>query len=379
MDKNLIREFTMRDSRYSFTLCNGYYHIPSYIQISSGDYLDIKDSIRKSKRKGNSRYVRTFKRDLGDIVGTVKNRNQIYFEYVQEFPIPIEDLDLWVNLLYKEGLNPNNHSEFFERKFFLLDFFFYYPGFIVEIDSDYHNPQERKRYDSARDKYISKKYGLETYRINKYGDSVVSDKYSIEYIRDVIIEKTAKNYNYNLSYYDIDFSKTIVGNYVKNNKGALEFIDKLKNYLQELFEYSIIVITRADLGRIDPYNFVTGLRKDQEKLFIDTVTIVLREVYKKELFIQDTEEYSIGDVLRVMELINTKMFTWADFEGRKIKRWLIDLIGFPPPEYIGSSTSGNLRITLPSESDDGGDIKGFIELLVRAKILTSGKDQNSYI
>ena len=376
MDKELIKQFALRDSRYSFTLCNGYYHIPSYIQIFSGDYINVKDLIKKSKRKGNSKYVRAFKRDLEEIVKCIKDKNQIYFSYIQEFLIPIEDIDLWEDLLYKEGLNPNSNTEFFNRRFFLLDFFFYYPGFIVEIDSDYHNPQERKRYDSARDKYIFIKYGLETYRINKYGESVVSDKYSIEYTRDIIIEKTVKNYNYNLSYYNIDISETIVNNYIRNNRGALEFIDKLKIYLQELFKHSMIIITKADLGKIDPYNFVTGLRKDQEALFIDTITIVLREIYKKELYVQDTDEYSLGDVLRILDILNSGVFTWADFEGRKIKKWLIDLVGYPPIEYTNSSVPKNLKITLPDSSEEG--IKNFIELLVRAKIITSRKSPNSY-
>lgn len=378
-DRELIKQYVTRNSAYSFTV-NEHYCIPTYVKSSTGEYVDLRNCMSQAIRTGNSKYTRRFKRDLDNIIkSSTKEEELRLFRYSQEFPVPIEDLDLWAKVLYMEHLDIKDYPEFHRRRFFLLDFFFFYPGLVIEIDSDFHDYPGRRRYDQARDRYIKMKYGLETYRIEKYGDSDVLDRYSIEYVRDVILEKTTNNYYYNSSYYSLDFSDTMIDTYVNFHKGIFEFIDNLRSYLKNLFDRDVIVLTRIDLERLDPYNFVISLRRDQEKLYTESISNVLWEIYGKELHIIDTRDYSIGDVLRILELLQTGQFSWDDFLGRSIPKWLIYMAGLPPMNLTNKSLPENLRISLPLKDSLDGDISKFLDLLVKAGIiLPSEKPGNSY-
>lgn len=368
-DIELIKQVALRDSRYCF-VSEGY-RIPAFMYYDCGrKIINLKDNIAKSKENAKSKYVRKFKKDILGLRSEVSDSKKKLYSFIQEFPIPIEDIELWNNILTQEGI-PLDNIEYRQRRYFILDFLFPYPGFIVEIDSGYHD--SRKQYDRARDIYIKSKYGLETFRSDRYGESVITERYDLEYTRDVIGEKIGKlGYYYNESPVVLDFSKIIVKNYIIANKPCLEFVEKLKEYLGGLFRYDTIVITRLDLSKVDPYTFVCGLRKDQELLFIETMTSFIRELYKKRLHVYNTDRYSLGDVLRLIELVSSGQFTWDDFCGRVVGIWITELIGFPPPQYTNLTTPPNFRITIPPKDsiDDTNDgIKNFVGELERAGII----------
>lgn len=367
-DIEFIKQYVMKNDRYSFVI-NDHYIIPSNIRSYSGNYINIRSTVENSKLNGNSKYVRSFRKDFINLRDSVDKSMKKYFEFIQEFPVPIEDLNLWNNLLLREGLSLTDNSEFFNRRFFLLDFLLYYPGIVVEVDSDFHDHKQRRLYDQVRDKYLKIKYGLETYRVEKYGDTQITDTYHIGQIKDIVLQKVDR-YDYNKSRYYLDFSNTIINNFISDYRGTLEVIDKIRSYLGDLFRYyNTIVLTKLDLKIIDTYNFTTGLRKDQEKLYLDTVSMVLQEVYSKELYIHQTEEYSLYDVLRVIDLIKSRSFTWFDFEGQMVKEWLICLIGeYPPSSYTAESTPENLRISIQAGD---GNIREFISILISKGIISS--------
>lgn len=378
-DRELIKQFVMGNDRYSFVI-NGHYIVPSNIKSHNGNLINIRSAIGNSKLNGNSKYVKSFKKDFAEFKVSIGKQRDICYEYIQEFPVPIEDLNLWNNLLLREGLSPINNSEFFNRRFFILDFLFFHSGVVVEIDSDFHDKPGRRNYDRARDKYLEKKYKLKILRIEKYGNLPETDKDSINQINNLIIQETNK-YERNGSNHFLDFSNTIVNNFISDYEGILRFIDKIRNYLGDLFEYyNKIILTKLDLKIIDTYNFTTGLRGDQEKLYLDTTSMILQKVYSKELYIQQTEEYSLYDVLRVVGLVKSGSFTWSDFEGLEIRSWLINLVGYPPSEYTNISTPKSLRINIISggNTTDGG-IKTFISTLIKAGIISPFlKPGNSY-
>lgn len=372
---NLIKQFVMRDSRYTFSLEGGLYTFPVFLYSRDGNIINLKENREKSMKLANSSYSRKFKNDIIELRNEYKNSERRILSFSMEFPIIIENQELWNVLLSKQGV-PRENTEFRNRRYFLLGFFFYYSGLAVEIDSDFHD--RRKAYDRARDEYLKLMYGIETCRVNKYGESVVTERYDKEYVRDTVFQKT-KNYS-GFLIFPLDFSKTIIENYKIENKYTLDFISKLRKYLGELFEYyDNISITKKDLFCIDPYNFVAGLRKDQETLFLDAASMVLNKIYGKNLYIHETTEFSLGDVLRIVELISKRLFTWDDFSGKKVGKWIINLVGMPPLEYTNSSTPENLRVTLPAVDSSDGGVDIFLQTLEKSGIISPfWKPGNSY-
>lgn len=363
---NLIKQFVMRDSRYTFSLGGGLYTFPTFLYSRDGNIINLKEDREKSMKLANLSYSRKFKNDIIELRNGYKNSERRLLSFSMKFPIIIENQELWNVLLSRQGI-PGDNTEFRNRRYFLLDFFFYYSGLAVEIDSDFHD--RRKAYDRARDEYLKLMYGIETCRVNKYGESVVTERYDKEYVRDTVFQK-AKNYS-GFLIFPLDFSKTIIENYKIENKYTLDFISKLRKYLGELFEYyDNISITKKDLFCIDPYNFVAGLRKDQETLFLDTTSMVLNKIYGKNLYIHETTEFSLGDVLRIVELISKRLFTWDDFSGKKVGKWIINLVGMPPLEYTNSSTPENLRVILPAVDSSDGRVDVFLQTLEKSGIIS---------
>lgn len=362
---NLIKQFVMRDSRYTFSLEGGLYTFPVFLYSRDGNIINLKENREKSMKLANSSYSRKFKNDIIELRNEYKNSERRLLSFSMEFPIIIENQELWNVLLSKQGI-PRENTEFRNRRYFLLDFFFYYSGLAVEIDSDFHD--RRKAYDRARDEYLKLMYGIETCRVNKYGESVVTERYDKEYVRDTVFQKT-KNYS-GFLIFPLDFSKTIIENYKIENKYTLDFISKLRKYLGELFEYyDNISITKKDLFCIDPYNFVAGLRKDQETLFLDTASMVLNKIYGKNLYIHETTEFSLGDVLRIVELISKRLFTWDDFIGKIVEPWIITLIGNPPIQYVETDNL-KYKICVNPNLEGDGNIQEFINSLIKIGIIS---------
>lgn len=367
-DIELIKQVALRDSRYCFVLENGLYAFPVHIYTEDGTKINLKENREKQLKNGDSSYSKKFREDIINIRKDFKNNSaKRLLSFSMEFPIIIQDRRLWNRLLTNEGI-PEDDKEFRGRSYFLLDYFFYYPGLVVEIDSDYH---DRKRpYDRARDKYLRRKFNLETCRVSKYGESVISERYDREYIRDIILEKIRDiEYYSSSSPFPIDSTRFIVSNYIRFNKGALDFIERLKRYLGLIFEdYDNIVITRKDLECIDPYNFVAGLRVDQETLFLDTISIMLRKIYGKTLYVHKAKSYSLGDVLRITDLISKRLFTWDDICGRIIDPWIVTLAGNPPIQYIETDNI-KYKISINPNIERDGMIQDFIFHLEKAGVI----------
>lgn len=366
--KNLIRKIVMRDDRYSFSIENGLYTIPAFIYSQDGNRINVKDNREKQLRSRESKYVQKFKTDLAEIRSRYKGIEKKLMSSITEFPVPIENHELWNTVLSKQGI-PSENVEFRGRKYFILDFFFHYIGLVVEIDSDYHNT--RLAYDRARDEYLKIMYGLETIRISKYGDSVLSNNKNKQYVENTVLKKVSDiKYCFNYSPFPLDFSETMINNFIRDNKYSLEFLGKMESYLGDLFTYKdSICITKKDLFCIDPYNFVAGLRKDQETLFLNSASMMLKKLWNKDLYVHDTKEFSLGDVLRILELLNTRQFTWDGFLGESIPMWMVYITGLPPANYTNDSLPENLMIRLPQVGSSNECIDIFMEQLKKSNII----------
>lgn len=282
MNLNLIRNYVLRNNYYSINYNE--YFIPRYIKTSGKITLNMEKIINNFLSRKESSYSRKFREDIKIFGKTYKN----YSNYIREFPIIIENRNLWNNILNFLCIKDKNLER---TNYFLLDFFFPYLGVIVEIDSEYHDVKQR--YDIARDMYIKRIYGLDTLRFYKYGENDLE--------RVAFLDKFKKNLNYLIEYYrsnnfreciyPLDFSQTMINNFIEDNKLPLKFIDELINYIGEYkFMYlDNFNLSLEEIKKIDSSLFPDKKNKYErgsiEQMLLDNVIIILKQIYGKSLVV----------------------------------------------------------------------------------------------
>lgn len=270
MDINLIRKYVLRNKVYTRKISHGYY-TPNTIKRYDGYEIPLFQNRNEALSNNSSSYSRKFEEDINNRYPGIK--------YIKEFPIIIENKDDWGNILFCYNLenDPN-------KNYFLIDYFFPYLGFCVEIDSEYHDPKEF--YDKARDLYIYREYGLETIRFYKYNNKNclnLLDKYLL--INNKEIDSSIP--------IPIDYSETIINNFIEKNKQALEFIDNLKYYLGpwKFYTNNTIKLNHLELERIDYFTFNRNIvnnpliKGSPEQLLLNGIVILLKQLYNKNLII----------------------------------------------------------------------------------------------
>ena len=85
------------------------------------------------------------------------------FLCIQEFIIPITNLDLWRTYLAEEG---ETSDEYWYRSYISADIFIPDIGWIIELDDKSH--LHKRQADKARDRYVEKVFGIKTQRKNDY-------------------------------------------------------------------------------------------------------------------------------------------------------------------------------------------------------------------
>lgn len=159
----------------------------------------------------------------------------------------------------------------------------------MEIDSKYH--KAKVIYDKARDIYVERVYGIIIHRYYEFGSN---DEHTIPYIN--LFNKITNNIiNYfrtnNLPMVEIpiNYSKTIIGNFIRDNKKVLEFIDIIINFIgfTEFFLKRSITVNLKQLSRVTneisgiPYNKLKQI--SFEKLFLDNISNLVYGIYQKTL------------------------------------------------------------------------------------------------
>ena len=276
MDINLIKNYVIKSNIYTREL-EGYF-IPTFIKESDGFEIPLYNNIKQALVKNSSPYSRDFENSI--------DRSLRYTKYIKEFPIIIENKELWSNILFCLNLENNSNNSYF-----LLDYFFPHLGFCVEIDSSYHD--SRELYDKARDLYVYKEYGIETLRFYKYSSN--STEYN-ELFNKTINSKLKLFRNSSLitlRQIPIDYSNTIMNNFIQKNRQALEFIDNLVNYLGpwKFYINNTIKLSHLELGRIDCFTFNKNIlsnpliKGSPEQLLLDGIVLLLKQIYNKDLII----------------------------------------------------------------------------------------------
>lgn len=282
MNKDLIKSFVIRNKYYTEELSEGY-KIPRYIiSRKSGKKISLVEARNELLNKVKSNYEPSFIYDVSILKGKAIERKPLY-NYIREFPVVIEDLELWNEIL--DILEISKEDKMRNTNYFILDFLFYESDFIVEIDSEYHDGREI--YDKARDLYIKNKYGLDTLRFYKYGlDDIDRVTYQAAFkkkIKDSYNVKIKLGLIYGRSI--LDFTETVVNNYILENKQGLLFIDSLSRFLGKEFKIKDnLEIKYIDLPKIFPKVFKrNNPDKTIEELNLNNYKSVLYDIYKKTL------------------------------------------------------------------------------------------------
>lgn len=279
MDLNLIRNYVIRDKFYTAYI--GMYFVPRKVKINN-KLIDVVFNREKAILNDKSSYSINFK-NLIDNNYNIKG----YYNYIEEFPIIIENTSLWNNILNSFSVRLDDSIR--NTRYFLLDYFFPYLGIAVEIDSKYH--KAKIIYDKARDIYVERVYGIIIHRYYEFGSN---DEHTIPYIN--LFNKITNNIiNYfrtnNLPMVEIpiNYSKTIIGNFIRDNKKVLEFIDIIINFigLNEFFLKRSLTINLKQLSRVT--NEISGIPYNKlkqtsfEKLFLDNISNLVCGIYQKVL------------------------------------------------------------------------------------------------
>lgn len=277
MNLKLIENFVLSNNYYSKKIEYNYI-IPRFIINNEGNKIYLDKNREKALLSNNSNFSKKFESDI------------LNMKYIKEFPIIIEDKNLWNNILNQFGINKIDNIR--NTYYFLLDFYLIDYCINVEIDSDFHIG--KKAYDISRDTYIKIKYGVDTYRFFEYGSTDSNRK---EYrnslnmaIRNINSYRNMWNLypNTNVNLFN-DSISNIVNIFIEENRRALEFIDKIIDYVGFVIFYNerCIKLSYKDIVKLDNSLNIKELKKkgSLDQLFIDGVTLLMLQIYNKKLVI----------------------------------------------------------------------------------------------
>lgn len=277
MNIELIKNFVLRNINLFDTIEFGYL-IPKNIKSKvGGKLINIKSNRQEALRNNSSKYSKRFEEDIKLF------NNYTSLQYIKEFPIVIDDGDLWNNIM--TNLYVDGNSELRKTTYFLLDFYFINFNLAVEIDSKYHDGKEM--YDTARDVYLKSKYGIETLRFYEYGNSTDSRYQFINTFRNYLDTFIMYNKNWGLVNRKVIFDDIIVNLFIQSNYKALEFINKIIDYVGFTKFYRVynIKLDLKDLVKLDNTLSIKELKKkgSLDQLFIDGVTLLMLQIYNRKL------------------------------------------------------------------------------------------------
>lgn len=279
MNIELIRNFVLRNASLYDIIEFGYL-IPKNIRSKiNGRLINIKSNRKEALKNNNSKYSKRFEEDIKLLDSYTS------LQYIKEFPIIIDDRNLWNDIMTSFCID--NNSELRKTTYFLLDFYFINFNLDVEIDSTYHNGREI--YDAARDVYLKSKYGIDTLRFYEYGNSSDNRYKFINTFRNYLDTSIIFSNNWGLIDRKVIFDDIIVNLFIQNNYRALDFIDRIINYVGFVNFYRDynIKLSLNDLAKLDDTLNIKELKKkgSLDQLFTDGVTLLMLQIYNKRLVI----------------------------------------------------------------------------------------------
>ncbi len=263
-DYIIILNYLRNNPLYCFNIDD--YLFPKYINSGKTNLERARlDEIKKKK----SSFVVNFENCLSKEISKIFSKHTKYLSYIPEFPIPIENKELWEEILTQNGLDKTNKA--WNVNYFKLDFLFPYLGYCVEIDSNFHFPNIK--YDMSRDAYLFSMYGIKTLRLLNFGESKKNKDIYLNNIKtsfsDAIKSWPSKGPNKII----IDFSKTIVEEFIMNNRETFKIISNIRNNTPKFLIEKIIKIKQIDY---------LDITKENQ----DNIILSMKLIFNKELVIE---------------------------------------------------------------------------------------------
>ena len=263
-DYTIILNYLRNNQLYCFNIED--YLFPKY--INSGKTNLERARLDEMKKKKSS-FVVNFENCISKELLKIFNKHSKYLSYIPEFPIPIENRKLWEEILTQNGLDKTNKA--WNVSYFKLDFLFPYLGYCIEIDSNFHFPNIK--YDMSRDAYLLNMYGLKTLRLLNFGESKKNKDIYLNNIKtsfsEVIKSWPSKGPNKII----IDFSKTIVEEFIISNQETIRIISDIRNKTPKFLTDKIINIKQSDYSNITKENQ-------------DNIILSMKLIFNKELVIE---------------------------------------------------------------------------------------------
>lgn len=308
MKKSLILSRILSDPRYTFRVDD--IILPIETMCSSGKLSNLMEA-RDLQLGNQSSYSRNLRSDL--IASDIK--------FIQEVPIPIENRELWRELVASTGA-----TRFEGRGYFILDYYFPGTNIIAEVDSNFHKGNED--YDSARDAYMWICYGLRTLRAYEYGEDEVNRELFLSSLKNSISRCEEK--------VSLTFHRSILSLFSYKNNDLILKTDKVESVLGS-FEFGRsykIYVTEKDLPI---KNVGEGSR----------VKTFVKDFFGKDLYIAlGVKSKGIKEIQAIIS--KKSSFKWTTMVGKSIPFWLTYIYGEVPKRYIN-------RITvIKNEEEDKG-------------------------
>ena len=210
MDTNFLKNFLIQSGQ-CWDICS--YKIPKFIlnkKASDNNIIELDKIWEKSIKNNKS----PFQDNWINYLKSINRDKSIINNYIQEFPFIIDNEDLWIECCKQFEVS----DKYYKTNYFLADFFFPKLGVIVEIDSGYH--YTKRNYDSARNSYIYRRYGIRTLRVDNFDltqeDSKKFTKIFIDTVQSMLSCKKYSNIPLD-SYYPVDNMDYIIKDWINNN------------------------------------------------------------------------------------------------------------------------------------------------------------------
>lgn len=330
MNRDLIKIHALSNKYYAEEIEEGYI-IPSFLYNKKGNIINLLENRKKALMNNSSDYSSNFETDIENYR---KYNSSNITNYIKEFPLMIEDIDLWNKILDLEGASIDNEHR--DKKYFVTDYLLFNLGIIVEVDSNLHTLY----YDRARDRYIKIKYGIETLRFFEYG----VDPFKRKTYWKSFLEKVNKTSLNRINKIIIDQSETIINNYIKDNEFSVNSSNIIENYIgEELFKITDgIILTYSDLVSILPNYFNQFIGMNQLNINIEYLKDFFKNVLKKDLMIFPTNNYSYKIIYYLLSGFYDN--GWDLFINNNISiipEWMKKILGKIPKEYKNNISYSN--------------------------------------
>lgn len=232
MNENIILNYLRDNKTYVFKV--GDFILPKKLEALSGNKIDLELNRSNILRKGSfwspkfESYILNYK-----------------IRYLKEVPLILEDNKLWEYLCNKYKVP----EIFYKTNYFFADYLFLDYKLMVEVDSSLHNTN----YDSARDEYIHRTWGIYTLRFYEFGKYSDQSVLYINELKRFISDINRTKYLYSLSNpLQFDYSSILLRQFNKDHFSILPTMKELEEKIFDLapnnFKSRNYIIQAKDLS-----------------------------------------------------------------------------------------------------------------------------------